>query len=87
MVAPELAIGTRLGVQIVPRSDCYLHQIETTIYWILRIIHKLHFSYRGWPPYITMKMRKQSSSTLSNTPRFVVLTSTVTEGKECVLLY
>jgi len=50
MVALELAIGTRLGVQIVLGTDCYLHQIETTIYWILRITHKLHFSYRGWPP-------------------------------------
>jgi hypothetical protein len=57
MVAAELAIGTLLGVQIVLRTECYLHQIETTIYWILRITHKLHFSFRGWPPYMTMNMR------------------------------
>jgi hypothetical protein len=73
MVAAELAIGTRLGVQIVPGTDCYLHQIESTI--------SLDFAHHTQIPLLISRLaalhddehEKQSFSTLYNTPRFVVL--------------
>jgi len=72
MVAAELAIGTRLGVHIVPEPIAISIRLKRPFYWILRITHKLHFSYRGWPPYMTMNMRN-NHSLLFIIPRFVVL--------------
>jgi len=78
-VASEMTIGTRLGVKIVSRTDCYLHQIERPFAGICAHQHKLHFSCRGWPPYIAMNTSNNHPPLFYNTPCFVV---SVTEGKE-----